>query len=89
MTDAAFAIRIYGRRWLQTTRRPDQDDADNGWRALTWTDDIASAEKWATRDAAETFLRSLPCPGEVREIQPMAAPTPTGGRIRLQVAAAA
>lgn len=79
----AFAIRLYGKRWLQTTRRPDQDDARNGWRALTWTDDIGSADKWASRDAAENFLKSLPCRGEVREIQPQVAPTPTGGRVRL------
>lgn len=81
----AFAIRLYGKRWLRTTPRPDQDDAANGWRALTWTDDITDAEKWASRDAAENFRKSLPCPsaGEVREIRPQTAPSPAGGRVRV------
>lgn len=70
MADAAFAIRLYGRRWLQTTRRPDQDDAANGWRGLTWTNDMAKADKWANRSAAEIFAGTLKSRCEVIEIKP-------------------
>lgn len=82
MADAAFAIRVYGKRWVQMTRRPDQDDENNGWRAVTWTDDVTDAEKWSTRAAAQSFADTLPGRVEVTEIQPAAAPTPTGGKIR-------
>jgi hypothetical protein len=65
----AFAIRIYGKRWLQTTRRPDQDDARNGWRALTWTDDVKRASTWADRRAAEMFAETMRCRCDVADIQ--------------------
>ncbi len=85
----AFAIRLYGKRWLRLTPRPGQDDPLNGWRAMTWTDDVTDAEKWADRESAQCFAGKLPGRAEVREIQPATAPTPAGGRIRLQIAAAA
>jgi hypothetical protein len=70
----AFAIRLYGRRWLQTTRRPDQDSDTNGWRGLTWTDDVSRADKWANRSAAEIFAGTLKGLCEVIEIKPKLAP---------------
>lgn len=83
MADAAFAIRVYGKRWVQMTRRPDQDDENNGRRAVTWTDDVTNAEKWSTRAAAQQFADTLHGRVEVQEIQPQSAPVPTGGKLRM------
>lgn len=87
MADAAFAIRFYGKRWLRMARPADLDDPNNGWRSMTWCEDLTDAVKWASRAAAQKFADTLAGRVEVREIQPFVAPTPTGGRIRLQVAA--
>jgi len=57
----AFAIRLYGKRWLKVTKPHAGSTTPIGWRDVTWTDDVADAEKWPSHGAAGDFVaRRLP-----------------------------
>jgi hypothetical protein len=49
----SYAVRIYGRRWLRMTPKPAPNAI--GHRVITWTKNLAEAEKWNRREAAERF----------------------------------
>lgn len=72
---AAFAIRMYGRRWLRTTRPHAGSTTPIGWRDVTWTDDVADAEKWSLREMAEDFAAKRLPKHAPFEIVDMAAAT--------------
>lgn len=71
-----FAIRIYRRRWLMATRMHAGTTVALGWRTMSWTSDLAVAEKWFTRAAAERFAACLNCPCEVVDVEAKSKMTP-------------
>lgn len=53
----AFAVRIYGRRWLRVTPAPKGPAL--GWRGYTWTSEVADAGKYGSAMAAEIVAMSM------------------------------
>lgn len=63
-----FGIRVHGRRWLKVTQPHKGPTTPIGWRAISWTPDLADAEKWSTRAGAESFIDMLLCPCEIVDL---------------------
>lgn len=58
----AFAISYYGRRYLGLMPNPPEGVAEatnHGWRPFRYVKDVADAEKFGSREAAELFCRGL------------------------------
>lgn len=72
----AFAIRVHGKRWLKLTKPRTGPTVALGWRAVSWTPDLADAEKWFSRASAGRFLVMLHCPCEVVPVERPSEMTP-------------
>lgn len=72
-----WAIRLHNKRWLGLAAgRP--GSVDHGWRPYVWVKDWAGAQQFASRAAAELFLRGLPrlaASGAAEVVQVAASPT--------------
>lgn len=71
-----FAIRVHNRRWLKITKAHAGPTLPIGWRAVTWTPNLADAEQWPTHQTAARFVATLLCPCEIVDVDAWTGMTP-------------